>query len=134
MPGDLNMGGAVDVLAAQPMALSEGPYLTSLASFSLPLTVQATILVILFGWGFGVEKGWKLMHEGAELRAPHFYKFVLKYVTPTFLLVVFGLWLLNNVAGWNFSFTWIVSPVIRCFSRLLSARWSELAFSSPRTN
>jgi prepilin peptidase CpaA len=49
MPGDLNMGGAVDVLAAQPMALSEGPYLTSLASFSLPLTVQATILVLAAG-------------------------------------------------------------------------------------
>lgn len=49
MPGDLNMGGAMDALAARPMALSEGPYLTSLASFGLPLTVQATILVLAAG-------------------------------------------------------------------------------------
>lgn len=72
---------------------------------TLMLFVQATILVIVFGWGFGVEKGWKLMHEGAELQAPPIYKFILKYITPAFLLVVFTLWLLKNVAGWNFSFS-----------------------------
>lgn len=49
MPGDMNMGGAVDALSAQPYTLSEGHYLTSLAGFSLPLTVQATILVLVAG-------------------------------------------------------------------------------------
>jgi prepilin peptidase CpaA len=49
MPGELNMGGAVDALAAQPVTLSEGQHLTSLASFSLPLTVQATLLVLAAG-------------------------------------------------------------------------------------
>ncbi len=49
MPGDMNMGGAVGALSESPMALSEGPYLTSLASFGLPLTVQATILVLAAG-------------------------------------------------------------------------------------
>jgi len=49
MPGELNMGGAADVLSAQPIALSAGQYPTSLASFGLPLTVQATILVLAAG-------------------------------------------------------------------------------------
>lgn len=49
MPGDMNMGGAVGALSGSPIALSEGPYLTSLASFGLPLTVQATILVLTAG-------------------------------------------------------------------------------------
>jgi prepilin peptidase CpaA len=49
MPGDLNMGGAADALSAQPITLSEGQFPTSLASFGLPLTVQATILVLAAG-------------------------------------------------------------------------------------
>lgn len=67
------------------------------------LFVQATILVLIFSWGIGVERGWKLMHEGAEMQVPRVYKFVLKYVTPSFLLGVFVMWLLKNVTGWNFS-------------------------------
>jgi prepilin peptidase CpaA len=49
MPGELNMGGAADALSTQPITLSEGQHLTSLAAFSLPLTVQATILVLVAG-------------------------------------------------------------------------------------
>jgi hypothetical protein len=45
------------------------------------------------------------MHEGAEMRAPGFYRFVLKYITPLFLIGIFVMWLLRNVAGWNFSFS-----------------------------
>ena len=49
MPGDLNMGGAVGALSESPIALSQGPSLTSLASLGLPLAVQATILVLTAG-------------------------------------------------------------------------------------
>ena len=69
------------------------------------LFVQATILVIVFGWNVGIERGWKLMHEGAEMQAPPIYKFILKYVTPLLLLGIFAMWLMKNVAGWNFSFS-----------------------------
>lgn len=50
---------------------------------TLMLFVQATILVLIFGWRLGVNEGWRLMHEGAEMRAPGFYRFVLKYITPS---------------------------------------------------
>jgi neurotransmitter:Na+ symporter, NSS family len=71
---------------------------------TLMLFIQATILVIIFAWVVGVERGWALMHEGADMRAPGIYKFILKYITPTFLLAIFVMWLLKNVIGWNFSF------------------------------
>ncbi len=72
---------------------------------TLMLFVQATILVVIFAWGIGIERGWQLMHAGAEMQVPRIYKFILKFVTPSFLLGVFVMWLLKNVAGWNFSFT-----------------------------
>jgi neurotransmitter:Na+ symporter, NSS family len=72
---------------------------------TLMLFIQGTVLVIIFGWHVGVERGWQLMHEGAEMRAPRFYQGVLRYVTPLFLIGIFVMWLLKNVVGWNFSFT-----------------------------
>jgi SNF family Na+-dependent transporter len=69
------------------------------------LFIQATILVIIFGWGLGIEKGWAMAHEGAEMRIPRAYKFIIKFVTPAFLLLVFALFILQNVFGWNYSFS-----------------------------
>lgn len=68
------------------------------------LFIQATILVIIFAWGMGIEKGWAIAHDGAEMRIPNIYKFIIKYVTPAFLLAIFALFLLQNVFGWNYSF------------------------------
>ncbi len=69
------------------------------------LFIQATILVIIFGWGLGIKKGWEIAHEGAEMRIPDVFKFIIKYVTPAFLLIIFTLFMLQNVFGWNYSFS-----------------------------
>jgi len=69
------------------------------------LFIQATILVLIFGWGMGVKRGWEIAHEGAEMRIPNIYKGIIKYVTPAFLLIIFSLFLMQNVFGWNYSFT-----------------------------
>lgn len=55
--------------------------------------VQATILVILFGWVIGVERGMEEAHQGARLRIPNAFRFVIKYVAPVYLLTIFGVWL-----------------------------------------
>lgn len=54
--------------------------------------VLATFQVILFGWILGVERGWEELGRGAEIRIPGFFKFVIKYVSPVYLLTVFGFW------------------------------------------
>ncbi len=56
------------------------------------LVLFATIEVILFGWIFGIEKAWEEVHHGADMRIPGIYKFIIKYVTPLFLLVVLFTW------------------------------------------
>lgn len=69
------------------------------------LFVQATILIIIFGWVVGIEKGWKIAHEGAEMRIPDIFKIIIKYITPAFLVAIFVMFTLKNVFGWNFSFS-----------------------------
>jgi len=52
------------------------------------LVLFATIETILFTWIFGIDKAWEEMHRGAELQIPKIYKFIMRYVTPVFLLVI----------------------------------------------
>jgi len=59
--------------------------------------VLATIEVILFSWVFGVERGYEEAHAGAEMRIPRVWKFVIKYVSPLFLLVIFVFWCKDNL-------------------------------------
>jgi SNF family Na+-dependent transporter len=65
------------------------------------LFIMATIIIIYFGWIMGIERGWQEAHRGAELHIPRIFKFVMKYVSPLYLIVIFGLFLLFNVFGWN---------------------------------
>ncbi len=65
------------------------------------LFVLATIQIIIFGWVIGIDKGWEEMHRGAEIRVPAFYKIVIKYLCPFFLLAIFAMWVLTNVFGYS---------------------------------
>ncbi len=61
--------------------------------------VMATVLIILFGWVLGLERGWEEAHQGAELQIPAFFKPIIKYISPLYLLGVFTLFVLFNVLG-----------------------------------
>jgi SNF family Na+-dependent transporter len=56
------------------------------------LVLFATIETVLFAWVFGMENAWKEIHHGADMEVPGAYKFIIKYVTPLFLLLVLGFW------------------------------------------
>lgn len=56
------------------------------------LVVFGAIEVILFAWVFGMGNAWDEIHRGADMRIPVFYKFIIKYITPLFLLVILGVW------------------------------------------
>ncbi len=56
---------------------------------TVSLVVFAMLEVILFSWVFGIEKGWKEINRGADIKIPIIYKYILKYVTPVMLIVVF---------------------------------------------
>jgi neurotransmitter:Na+ symporter, NSS family len=57
---------------------------------TVSLVVFALAESILFAWIFGITKGWDEINKGAELKLPNFYKYIMKYVTPLMLLIVFS--------------------------------------------
>ena len=56
------------------------------------LVVFATIEIILFSFVFGINRGWDELHKGADLQVPSIYKFIMKWVTPLFLLILLTWW------------------------------------------
>ena len=56
------------------------------------LVVVAVFEVILFMWIFTPGKAWESMHQGADLRIPQVFKFIMTYVTPVYLLFILGWW------------------------------------------
>ncbi|MBF0104484.1 MAG: sodium-dependent transporter [Deltaproteobacteria bacterium] len=59
---------------------------------TLGLALFAVIEVVVFSWIFGIDKGFAEMHKGADIKVPGVFKFVIKYITPLYLLVILGTW------------------------------------------
>ncbi len=56
---------------------------------TVSLFVFAAAETILFVWVFGMKKGWAEISRGADIKLPVIYKYIMKFVTPVFLLAVF---------------------------------------------
>lgn len=56
---------------------------------SVSLVVFAMLEVILFAWVFGMDNAWAEITRNADIRVPIIYKYIIKYITPVILIVVF---------------------------------------------
>ncbi|MDQ8185390.1 sodium:calcium symporter [Pelagicoccus sp. SDUM812002] len=70
---------------------------------NLFMVTLALVEIIIFGWIIGTDEGFKLAHRGAAIRIPNFFKFVMKYVSPAFLIIIFGSWFYSQVLGFSFT-------------------------------
>jgi len=61
------------------------------------LYVLATIMVLVFGWVLGIDKGKAELDRGAEIRIPGFVMFIIKYIAPVYLIGVMAVWVFQNV-------------------------------------
>jgi len=56
---------------------------------SFALFVFAAFEAILFAWFFGIKKGWKEINAGADIKVSPVFRFLIAYVTPVLLIIVF---------------------------------------------
>ncbi|MBK8944323.1 MAG: sodium-dependent transporter [Ignavibacteriae bacterium] len=53
------------------------------------LVVFALLESIVFAYVFGIDKGWAEITRGADIAIPNIFKFLIKYVTPVFISIIF---------------------------------------------
>ncbi|TDQ19134.1 SNF family Na+-dependent transporter [Algoriphagus boseongensis] len=56
---------------------------------TVSLVIFALLETILFSWVFGMNKGWQEINRGADIKIPLIFKWIMTYVTPVLLLLVF---------------------------------------------
>jgi len=66
---------------------------------TLGLVIFAFIETVLFGWVFGMDKAWTEMHVGSDITIPRAYRFIIKYVTPLFLLIILASFFCFDLPG-----------------------------------
>lgn len=59
------------------------------------LVVLATLETIVFVWIFRPENAWHSIHQGADIRIPRIFKFIMTFITPLYLLIILSWW------GWQ---------------------------------
>jgi len=60
------------------------------------IVVLATIQSLIYGWVFGIGRGSKELENGGLIKVPGFVQFILKFITPVFLLVILGATIWNQ--------------------------------------
>ncbi len=60
------------------------------------LVVFGLCEVLVFGWVFGINRGWRELQQGAHVRLHPVFKPIILYVTPAYLLFVLGFWMYDN--------------------------------------
>lgn len=66
---------------------------------NLLVLIIATTQIIFFGWVLGIEKGFEQAHKGASIKIPNFFKFIIKYLCPIFLITITLSWVATNLFG-----------------------------------
>lgn len=64
---------------------------------TLCIYLLALFQVLLFGWALTPERGMAELDRGAEIRVPRIVGFVLKWVAPIYLLVIFGAFVAGEI-------------------------------------
>ncbi|MCB1035195.1 MAG: sodium:calcium symporter, partial [Acidobacteria bacterium] len=79
-------------------------------SGTFSLVVFALAEAVIFSFIFGIEKGWTEITRGADLKIPRVFRWIIRWVTPAFLLAVFLGALFKPEAGdWGAAFSNLAS-------------------------
>ena len=95
----VTMFGLASFALSQPAILWLGRGVVDEMDFwggTVCLVVFGLLEVLLFAWIFGMERGWRELQRGADITLPRFFRPVIAYATPAYLLFVLGFWLYDN--------------------------------------
>jgi SNF family Na+-dependent transporter len=102
---------------------------------TMAIFILAMIQAFIYGWVLGIDKGEREAHEGAHMRIPRFVQYILKFVTPVYLIGIFVgvLWFssadywksltTDRVAGMSVAFISVVFLFLLLLTHIAGKRW-----------
>jgi neurotransmitter:Na+ symporter, NSS family len=69
------------------------------------LVVFALAEAFIFAYVFGIDRGWEEITRGADMHVPRIFRFVIKYVTPSFILLIFVGAMIKPAGEWGVAFS-----------------------------
>jgi hypothetical protein len=63
------------------------------------LVLFAAIEAVIFAWCFGMKRGWKEMHEGADFQVPRVFYPIMLIVTPVYVVVLLAWYSIFELPG-----------------------------------
>ncbi len=91
--------GVISFLLCQPAIWGLGHGVVDELDFwggTVCLVLFGLLEVVIFAWIFGMDRGWREIHHGSEIRLHRVFRGIITYVTPAYLLFVLGFWLYDN--------------------------------------
>jgi SNF family Na+-dependent transporter len=59
--------------------------------------ILGTLTVIFFGWVLGIDRGFEEAHKGSHIRIPSVFRFIIRYLSPLYLISIFCLFIQVNI-------------------------------------
>ncbi len=75
---------------------------------TIGIVIFGLIEVIMFMWIFGGERAWAEMNRDSKIRIPRFFYYVLRYITPLFMLVLIVWWCVELLPGQLTKTSWTI--------------------------
>jgi SNF family Na+-dependent transporter len=93
------------------------------------LVLLALFELVIFFWIFGADNAWAEITRGAHIRVPRVFFYLMKYVTPTFLIIILFTWgyeKLSQVQAGVGPGVWItrIFLVVLLLLHILAVRWA----------
>ncbi len=63
------------------------------------LVLFAAIEAVVFAWFFGIRRGWKEMHEGADFQVPKIFYPIMGFVTPVYIIGLLAWYSYSELPG-----------------------------------
>ncbi len=64
---------------------------------TLGLYISCTLMLFIFNYAWKTNQGLEELQQGSFIRIPRFAGFIMKWITPCILLIIFGAWLSKNI-------------------------------------
>lgn len=94
--------GVFCFIAAQPAIFWLDKGVLDMMDFwagTFAIVLFATGEVIIFAWVYGIDRGFQQLHHGADIRVPTFFKVIIKYVTPAYLIIILSVWVYQDAGS-----------------------------------